>query len=228
MTSNPVIKYVSASKDDVSTLIMALLENTNSGMVQMRSFIDTSCITEDPEMRNYWCVENLANPYISNLYKIVNTYKSSPTLASSACLRAYTCSSGENCGALECSAWNSSFASEKGNIPISIALGNVPIAVSNLSLTPGDRSISVSWGDVDQPTSIWAYDIILSQGETQLIKGTITEDNKIIGNLINGTEYTVSVRPRSFDGYNGPWTAQTATPIAPTCTIPECIIIITQ
>lgn len=223
MVANPSIKAVSATKDGTSTLIMALLDNSSRGMVQMRAYLSSSCITEDAAMRRDWCVEQATNSYIPELYKLVNCYKSNTTAVTSACLRAYTCSSGENCDTMACTTWKSSYDSEKNNISMDNAFGNTPIAVSGLTLTPGDRSISVSWGDVNQTTSIWAYDVLLDQGATRLVSGSRIKNTMTISNLINGTPYTVSVRARSFDGYYGPSTAKTATPVA-ACVLPVCNI----
>ncbi len=216
MSANPIIKAVSATKDATAdTLIMALLENNARGMVQMRAYLSSSCVNEDAAMRRDWCVEPSSNIYIPELYKLVHTYKPVTTTATSACLRAYICNSGENCDTLACSGWNSSFNSERNNISMDNAFGNTPIAVSNLTLTPGDESISVSWGDVNQTTSIWAYEVILEQATTQMVSGSRLKNTMIISNLTNGTAYKVSVRALSFDGYRGPLTAQSATPVAP-------------
>jgi len=223
MAANPSIKAVSATKSATDTLIMALLDNTIRGMVQMRAYLSPSCTTEDAAMRRDWCVDRASNPYITEIYKRVNCFKSAATEASSACIRAYTCNSGENCDTLSCSVWKTSFNSEKNNISIDNAFGIVPIAVSNLILIPGDKSISVSWGDVNQTTSIWAYEITLDQGATRLVSGSRIKNVMLINNLINGIEYKVSVRARSFDGYNGPWTEKTATPLGD-CTTPTCDI----
>jgi len=228
MAATPSIKAVSATKDATSTLIMALLENTSRGMVQMRAYLSPSCTTEDASMRIDWCVDQSSNSYIAEIYKLVNCFKSAATEASSACIRAYTCNSGENCDTLSCSVWKTSFNSEKNNIPIDNAFGITPIAVSNLILIPGDKSISVSWGDVNQTTSIWAYEIRLDQGATRLASGFRTKNVMPITNLTNGIEYKVLVRPRSFDGYNGPWTEQSVTPTDISCTIPACTIKVTQ
>lgn len=293
MAANPTISYAIATIDATSTLIMALLENTSRGMVQMRSSLTSSCTAstvinctttinsttvtttasfvavvvgmkvtgsgiaadtyvtakasttsltinknatatasgttltfgpEDTAMTTNWCIGQ-TDLYIPEMYQLVNTYKPNTTTATSACLRAYTCNSGENCDTLTCSTWNSSYNSESNNIPISNAFGNNPIAVSNLTLIPGDRIISVSWGDVGQTTSIWAYTVILDQGATRLVVGSRVKNTMTISNLNNGTAYTVSVRAMSFDGYPGPWTAKTATPVAP-CVPPGCMITV--
>lgn len=223
MSANPIIKAVSATKDDTSTLIMALLDNSSRGMVQMRAYLSASCVTEDTAMRTEWCVEQASNNYINDLYRPVNAYKSATTTATSACLRAYACSSGENCDTLACTTWKSSYTSESNNISIANTFGYTPIAVSNLTLTPGDKSISVSWGDVNQTTSIWAYEILLDQGATRLVSGSRLNNTMTVSNLINGTAYTVSVRAVSFDGYPGPWINKTATLVA-TCVTPLCDI----
>jgi len=228
MAANPSIKAVSATKDATSTLIMALLDNTSRGMVQMRAYLSPSCTTEDASMRRDWCVESSYSNNITEIYKLVNCYKSAATEASSACIRAYTCNSGENCDSISCSVWKTSFNSEKNNISIDNTFGIIPIAVSNLILTPGDKSISVSWGDVNQTTSIWAYEIRLDQGATRLASGFRRKNVMPITNLNNGTEYRIIVRARSFDGYNGPWTEQSATPTGISCTIPACTIKVTQ
>jgi len=89
MAAYPTIKFVSATKDATSTLIMALLENTSRGIVQMRAYLTASCVTEDTAMRTEWCVEQADNIYISELYHLVNCYKTATTSATSACLRAY-------------------------------------------------------------------------------------------------------------------------------------------
>jgi len=223
MAANPSIKAVSATKSATDTLIMALLDNTIRGMVQMRAYLSPSCTTEDAAMRRDWCVESSYSDNITEIYKLVNCFKSAATEASSACIRAYTCISGENCDILSCSDWKTSYNSEKNNIPIDNAFGITPIAVSNLTLTPGDKSISVSWGDYNQTTSIWAYEIRLDQGATRLASGFRTKNVMPITNLNNGTEYKILVRARSFDGYNGPWTEKTATPLGD-CTTPTCDI----
>jgi len=222
MAADPTIKVVSATKDAYSTLIMALLENTSRGMVQMRASLTPTCVTEDA-MRLTGCLEQSDNIYINEIYRVVSLYKASTTTATSACLRAYTCSSGENCDTETCTIWNSSYNSEANNISMDNAFGNTPIAVSDLTLTPGDKSISVSWGDVDQTTSIWAYWVILSQGATQMVSGWTQKKSILISNLINGIAYTVKVKAGSFDGYSGLFTEKTATPVT-TCVPPGCQI----
>lgn len=293
MPANPTIKFVSATKSTTDTLIMALLDNTSRGMVQMRVSLTSLCTTstvanctttinsttvtttasfaavvigmkvtgsgiaadtyvtakastisltisknatatasgitltfgpEDTAMTMNWCVEQATNSYIQELYQLVNSYKRATTTATSACLRAYICNAGENCDMLGCTTWNSSFNSTATEIAINRVLGYTPIAVSDLTLTPGDESISVSWGDVNQTTIIWAYDVLLGQSSTLLVSGSRVKNTMPIANLINGTAYTVSVRARSFDGYLGPWTDKTATPVAPPCVDPECKI----
>jgi len=228
MVANPSIKAVSATRSPTDILIMALLENTSRGMIQMRAYLSPSCTTEDASMRRDWCVDQSSNSYITELFKLVNCYKSAAAATSSACIRAYTCSSGENCDSISCGAWKPSYNSEKNNISIDNTFGIIPIAVSNLILTPGDKSISVSWGDYDQTTSIWAYEIRLDQGAARLASGFRTKNVMPITNLNNGTEYKILVRPRSFDGYNGPWTEQSAIPTGTICTIPACTIKVTQ
>jgi len=292
MAANPTIKAVSATKDAISTYIMALLENTSRGMVQMRACLTPSCTTfivesctttinsttvttnanfstvvigmkvtgtgiatdtyvtaiasatsltinknatatasgttltfgpEDMEMRVTGCLERSDNIYISEIYRLASLYKESTTTATSAGLRAYTCSSGENCDTLACDTWNSSYNFGVNNISIETAFGNTPIDVSNLTLTPGDKSISVSWGDVNQTTSIWAYWVILSQGATQMVSGWTQKKSILISKLINGTEYTVKVKAGSFDGYSGLFTEKTATPVA-ACIPPVCTL----
>jgi len=178
---------------------------------------------EDVRMTSDWCVEQADNDYIPELYQQVNCNKSSTTTATSACLRAHICSSEENCDTLACDTWNSSYNSGVTNISIENAFGNTPTAVSDLTLTSGDKSISVSWGDVDQTTSIWAYEVTLDQDATRLVSGSRVKNTMLVSNLTNGTEYTVSVRVRSFDGYIGPWTAKTATPVA-ACIPPVCTL----
>ena len=84
MPANPTIKAVSATKDATSTLIMALLDNTSRGMVQMQAYLSASCVTEDVAMRRVWCVEPASNIYIPELYKSVNVYKTATTTATSA------------------------------------------------------------------------------------------------------------------------------------------------
>jgi len=224
MPANPTIKFVSATKDATSTLIMALLENTSRGMVQMRASLTPTCVTEDTEMRLTGCLEQSDNIYIDEIYRVVSLYKESSTTSTSACLRAYTCSSGENCDTEVCTVWNASYNSEANNISMDNAFGNTPIDVSNLTLTPGDKSISVSWGDVDQTTSIWAYWVILSRGATQMVSGWTQKKSILISNLTNGTEYTVKVKAGSFDGYSGLFTEKTATPVTTSCVPPECHI----
>jgi hypothetical protein len=225
MASSPTIKYASATKDASSTLIMALLENTSKGMVQMRAYLDSSCVTEDAAMRSQWCVAQMSNSYIPELYYLANNYKTTTTTATSACVRAYICNVGENCDTLACSTWNSSFNSQISTISIDSAFGNTPIAVSNLTLTPGDKQIAVSWGDAGQTTSIWAYHVALYQGATLLIDGWRVKNNMVVSNLTNGTPYKIMVMAGSFDGYSGPWTDKTATPVAP-CTVPGCGFVV--
>lgn len=228
MTSDPLIKAISATKDETSTLIMALLDNNIRGMVQIRAYLDASCGTEDSEMRDERCIPKTSNIYIPQLYWLLNAYKEAPTQAAIACLRTYVCDAGEDCDTHACSNWKS--FETKTDIPIKNVFGTTPIAVSNLTLTPGNGKISVSWGDVDQPTTIWAHTVRLFEGTdtstTELVAGWVLKNNILISNLKNGTPYTVSVKAGSFDGFPGPWTEQTATPIAPTCTIPECKITI--
>lgn len=221
MPANPTIKSVSATKSTTDTFIMALLENTSRGTVQMRAYLDALCVTEDVAMRSNWCVESSVNIYISELYKLVNCIKTTGTTATRACLRAYKCNVGENCDTLACTTWNSSFNSTATEIAINGVLGNMPIAVSGLTITPGDKSLSVSWGDVDQTTIIWAYDILLRQGDTTLVSGSREKNTMTIANLINGTEYTVTVYAWSYDGYVGPGVTKTATPVA-ACIPPLC------
>jgi hypothetical protein len=225
MTANPTIKYASATKDAASTLIMALLDNPSRGMVQMRAYLDSSCVTEDAAMRSQWCVPQMSNTYIPELYYLANNYKTTTTLVSSACLRAYTCSSGENCDTQVCNLWSTSFSSQISNISMQSAFGNTPVAVSNLTLNPGDKQITVSWGDDGQTTSIWAYHVALYQGATLLVDGWRVKNNMVISNLTNGTLYKVMVMAGSFDGYSGPWTEKTATPIA-SCTVPGCGFVV--
>ena len=220
MAANPTIRAVSASKDSISTLIMALLENSTRGMVQMRAYLSASCVTEDTTMRLIGCLDQSSNIYINEIYQLASLYKPVTTSVSSTCLRAYKCNSGENCDTAACSFWNSSYNSEMNNNPMSGALGNTPISVSNLSAIPGNRSISVSWGDVGQETSIWAYWVILSQGATVMVSGWTQRNNILISNLTNGTPYTVKVKAGSFDGYSGLFTESTVTPVAPPCPIP--------
>ena len=292
MAADPTIKFVSATKDATSTLIMALLENTSRGMVQMRASLTPTCTTitvlnctttinsttvtttasfgtvviglkvtgtgiaagtyvtaiasatsltinknatatasgttlifgpEDVRMTTDWCVELSHNIYIPEMYRMVNNYEPVTTTANTACIRAHTCSSGEDCDNLACSIWNSSYSSGVSNIPIENAFGNVPAAVSSLTLTPGDKTISCSWGDAGQTTSVWCYEITLDQGATRLVSGPRVKNTMVITNLTNGTAYTVSVRARSFDGYQGLWTVRTETPVA-ACVPPECDI----
>ncbi len=227
MSASPSIKGASATKDAVSTLILVLLDNVSKGMVQMRAYLSASCVTEDAAMRRDWCVESSYSQYIPELYKLVNVFKSATTTATSACLRAHICNAGEDCDTLACTTWNSSISSTLSNIPMENAFGLTPIAVSGLTLTPGDKSISASWGDINQTTSIWAYEILLDQGATRLASGARVKNVMPISNLINGTQYKVSVRAVSFDGYYGPWINKTATPAAP-CVDPLCNINITS
>jgi len=227
MPANPSIKFASATKDATTTLILVLLDNVSKGMVQIRAYLSSQCVTEDAAMRRDWCVEPSYSQYIPELYKLINAYKSATTTATSACLRAHICNVGEICDTLDCTTWNSSISSTLSNIPIENAFGLTPIAVSNLTLTPGDKSISASWGDVNQTTSIWAYEILLEQGATRLASGARVKAVMPISNLINETQYKVSVRAVSFDGYSGPWINKTATPTGAPCVDPQCTINIT-
>lgn len=222
MSANPSIKEVSATKDATSTLILVLLENGIKGMVQLRAYLSASCVAEDAAMRRDWCVESSYSQYIPELYKLVNALKSATTSATSACLRAHICNVGEDCETMSCTTWNSSYSSMKSNILIENAFGLTPIEVSGLTLTPGDKSISATWGDINQTTSIWAYEILLEQGATQLASGARIKNVMLISNLINGSQYKVSVRAVSFDGYKGPWISKTAT--AGECEKPLCSI----
>ena len=215
MAAQPIIVYASASVGTTGTLIEALIRTNARGMVQMRGYLSASCTTEDTAMRQDWCVEQQNTTYIANLYQRVHAFKPATTTALSVCLRAVACSSGENCDTITCSTWSSGYTSELTNIPMSDEFGNTPIAVSDLTLTPGNGTISASWGDVDQTTSIWAYEIQLLQGTTGMATGYITKNNITIGNLTNGTTYTVAVRAHSFDGYSGPWSEKSATPVVP-------------
>ncbi len=182
---------------------------------------------EDVAMSTEWCVEPSYSNYIPEMYRLVNASKSKTTSATMASLRAHICNSGEDCDTLACTTWNSSPTSSSTNIDIDNAFGLTPIAVSNLTLTPGDKSISASWGDVNQTTSIWAYEILLEQGATQLASGARVKTVMPISNLINETQYKVSVRAVSFDGYKGPWINKTATPSGASCVNPHCTINIT-
>lgn len=296
MTANPTLRYASATKDATFTLIMALMENTIRGMIQMRAGLTPSCTAisigcttvinsttvttstgnfltsgivigmkvtgtgigtgtyvtdivsatsltintsanasgtttlmfgpEDATMTNDLCVQKMSNIYINDLYYLSNNYKQTTTSASSACLRVYICNSGEDCDTMSCSEWNSSFNSSLNNIPILDIFGNIPIAVSNLTLTPGDEQITVSWGDDGQTTSIWAYHVALYEDETLLIDGWTIQNKRVIHNLTNGTLYKVMVMAGSFDGYEGPWTEKTATPVV-SCTIINCGFVVT-
>lgn len=224
MVANPSIysTAISATKDQFHTLIIALLSNSSRGMVQMRAYLSSSCVTEDTAMRTDLCVMQTTNPYF-NLYDIAYAIKPSTTTATTACLRAAICSSGENCDTLACSVWDTGFQSEVNSISISNAFGVTPGLVSDLTLTPGDGSISVSWGDVGQTTSIFAYRVTLKQGSTILISGYVINQNIVISSLTNGTAYTIAVKATSFDGYSGLDTEKTATPSAP-CVDPVCDI----
>lgn len=224
MTANPTLKYASATKDATSAFIMTLLNNTSRGMVQLRTYMDSSCVTEDVDMRLDWCVPQMSAPrniYISELYDLADIYKTTPTTANSVCIRAHVCNSGENCDTLACGVWNSSYNSQISNIPMEIVFGVTPIAVSNLTLTPGDKEIKASWGDDEQPTYIWAHHVALYQGSTLLIDGWRVKNDMVINNLTNGTLYKIIVKAISFDGFLGPLTEKTATPIA-SCTLPNC------
>lgn len=233
MSSSPTIKYILATKA-TDILFLALVENTGSrGLVRLKTYNkSTGTCVEDSAMQNDWCIEVTTNPYISEIWALLNTYKSSGTLFSKGCLRAFVCNSGENCDTLSCGYWNTSPNSINDNVDVGGSLGVIPSAIGNYKLTPGDKSITASWtAPGNTPIFAYAVKVIRVVDGKVLIGGGVefpmhvARTNVFIGNLENGKEYSISVRPVSDDGYNGPWSTLNAIPTI-TCPIPAVALTI--
>lgn len=162
------------------------------------------------------------NNYINELGEIV--YVTSPNgYVNYALIMAFPCETGSNCST-SCPTYASE-TSRNTNIPVSYALGVDPNPVTNLTLTPGDKSLTVNWTEPDN-APIFAYGITVYQGSTKLVGGYKSNIPFVINGLENGVLYTVNVIPVSDDYRFGTWVSKSGTP-GTVCNDPQCNINIT-
>jgi ethanolamine utilization microcompartment shell protein EutS len=218
--ANPTIASTAAARSAVDTFCQILINNTGSaGMVKTRVSEYTGSCVQKAEQTG--CIEAY-NPYINGLYgwMPVQVFQ----VLNSVCFETFSCSSGDNCATLSCSTWNASPYDAVNNIITDISIGNTPTAVGNLTLTPGNAQIAAAW-QAPANTSIFCYNIRVNETITgiEVTAGSLTwnRNTVTVSNLTNGKSYNISVNARSYDGYLGPSTVKSATPLV-TCTAPLC------
>lgn len=169
------------------------------------------------------CIIRTTNNYINNLCDMVFV-ESDVGYVLYALVMAFPCQT-DGCTS-SCSTYSTIVSSQKTDIPINYALGVTPNTVSDLTLTPGDKLLTVDWTAPDN-APIFAYGISLYKGATKIVGGYINNFPFTINNLENGVQYTVDVQPVSDDYLFGTSTSKSGTPSGTPCVDPLCNINIT-
>ena len=107
-----------------------------------------------------------------------------------------------------------------GNFPQTgiyvMAMDTVPPAIPNLTVTPGDGQIIITWQYAS--SYIFAYYIKIRTGSTIIEDGYRSNSlppSYTKGDLINGTQYTVEIKAYNYSMIAGPTATATATPTIP-------------
>ncbi len=171
------------------------------------------------------CINNTIQPYISNLYDIIFVTAATAKL-DYAIMKAYNCISGDNCGTLSCTTYNSTLNSQAIDLYIDYAIDVEPGPITSLTLTPGDGNLIANF-NAPSNIPVYGYGVSLWQGATKLTGGYILATNFVINGLTNGITYELRVQPVSYD-YRFSSTVVSGTGIPKSaCTTPACTFIIT-
>lgn len=89
-----------------------------------------------------------------------------------------------------------------------------PAAPTGLAVTPGDRSLAITWNASPAADEVDRYQIYRNDGWTQVADVAVPATTYTMSGLTNGTSYKIRVGAHNALGY-GPWSAAiTATPRA--------------
>jgi len=228
MVANPEITNVIATKSGSTVRCLIAIRNNlaTEGMVQtlMSEYSGGICTTLT-YFRLFNCISPSVSTYISNVQWMLLGVFTPAIMPSALCIRTYQCNLNEDCPNVACTAYSSAAHSTKTNVYVDYGLGVLPSAVTNTSVTPGDRNLVFRWTPPDN-APVTYYGIALYKGTTFLQSGYTLYDSSgglPVFNLQNGTEYRLEVSALSDDGYLGPSVSITGTPAAP-CVTPACDI----
>lgn len=145
-------------------------------------------------------------------------------------IKAYRCNAGsdQNCEASPPTCINKILTSNfntGGLYPVAYNF-SPPGVPSGLTITPGDRSLSVSWNSVPDPSGpseVFAYSFAVYNGATKIVGGYLMAGvrNILVSDLTNGVRYDVYVTAVSHSNVSSSPASGAGTPVA-LCVTPAC------
>lgn len=149
-------------------------------------------------------------------------------------IKAYRCNadSDQNCGASPPTCTNkilTSYFNTGGLYPVAYN-NSSPGVPPGLTITPGDRSLNVSWNSVPDPSGppeVFAYYFAVYNGGTKIIGGWLMAGVRSIRvtDLTNGVKYDIYVTAVSHSNVSSSQASGTGTPVA-LCATPACNFVV--
>lgn len=219
--ANPDVKYVTANFAGSTTEVLVLFNNAGGyGFVRLEALQGATIKGSIEQCYDIKLtpLNSLANMLLSGLVQPIDYIK------------AYRCNAGsdQNCEASPPTCINKILTSNfntGGLYPV--AYNSSPPGVpSGLTITPGDRSLSVSWNSVPDPSGpseVFAYYFAVYNGATKIVGGYLMAGvrNILVSDLTNGVRYDVYVTAVSHSNVSSSPASGAGTPVA-LCATPAC------